>query len=504
MVDIFAGAIIFAIWSVVLFYGKAIGLSMLLFAVPITLFIIHILEKRHNDLNKKSKILIIPIILLASTYLIYNNLFFNALNILVMPTLVVLMILGLYKEKFEMNFLIIKKILKVVFKPFTFIGEAFRKTKESFKDRTKINKDTERSKKIKRVLKALVITIPVVLVIIGLLSSADQVFGNIFGSILENIEDFLRGIQLSTAIEEIILMAFAFIYFLGFFYYISIKYQTSEREENIKKKDSFTIKMVLGTLNVIYLIFCFIQIKSLFMRNVSINYSEYARQGFFQLMLVSIINLVTVLIAKKREMQQNEKNKYIKVMCLLMVLFTFIILISSAYRMYLYETAYGYTMLRLLVYCILFTEAILLIPTILYIIDKKIDLPKTYFAIVLSIYVCMNFANFDNIIAKRNIDRYIEIGKIDMLYLEMGTGTDAVNQIIRILDENEKEVGLKPETRRYLKNMYDLLESEEMDFRNFNISKIIAKRKIKEKDIKIEDIPISLYTENLQTIENEE
>ena len=246
--------------------------------------------------------------------------------------------------------------------------------------------------------------------------------------------------------------------------------------------------MILGALNVIYLIFCYIQIKSLFMRQTNINYAEYARQGFFQLMIVSLINLYTILLAKKREMQDETKNKYIKIMCFAMIVFTFIILISAAYRMYLYESAYGYTFLRLLVYCILFTEAVMLIPTILYIIDKKINLPIVYFVIVMSVYICMNFANFENIIAKRNVDRYLQTGKIDLLYLEMDTGTDAIKQIVRILDANENEVGIKPETRRYLQEMYFDLESEGMDFRDFNLSKILAKKKISEKLGKIGEL----------------
>lgn len=502
MYDIFLGAIIFAIWSVILFYGKAIGLSMLLFAVPITLYIIHILEKRHDDLNKKAKILIIPITLLSSTYLIYSNLFFSILNIIVIPTLVVLMILELYKEKLEIRFNTIRKILKVVFKPFNFIGEAFKKLKQNFKERTKIETNSEKGKKIKKVAKALIITIPIVFVVLWLLSSADQIFGNIFGNILETISDLIRGIQFSTAIEEIILIAIAFIYFLGFFYYISLKYENSEVKENRKTKDSFTVKMILGALNAIYLIFCFIQIKSLFMKDVSINYAEYARQGFFELMLVSIINLVTVLIAKKREIQESQKNKYIKIMCLAMVLFTFIILISATYRMHLYESAYGYTLLRLLVYCTLFTEAVLLVPTIMYILDKNINLPKTYFAIVMSIYVCMNFANFDNLIAKRNIDRYIETGKIDIYYLQLGTGTDAVNQIMRILETEENEEGIKRKTELYLNDMYNYLVSEDMDFRDFNISRILAKKLLEDKHNYLEEIEKTQQNFNRNYINN--
>lgn len=63
--------------------------------------------------------------------------------------------------------------------------------------------------------------------------------------------------------------------------------------------------------------------------------------------------------------------------------------------MYFYESAYGYTLLRLLVYCSLFTETILLLPTILYIMDQKVNLAKTYVTIILTIYIGMNFINFD-------------------------------------------------------------------------------------------------------------
>ena len=204
-------------------------------------------------------------------------------------------------------------------------------------------------------------------------------------------------------------------------------------------------------------------------------------------MIVSLINLVTILIAKNREKEQNY-NKYIRIMCLLMVAFTFIILLSSAVRMYFYESIFGYTLLRLLVYCSLFTEAILLIPTIMYIIDKKINLVKTYLTIVIIIYVCINFANFDNIIAKRNIDRYIETGKIDIYYLEMQTSTDAINQMFRILETNTNLDNIKQETKKYLNTLYDKLKAENMDFRDANISKIFAKNLIEKRLITIPDV----------------
>ena len=482
MINILVGAIIFSVWLITLFFGKSIGLSMVLFAVPITGFIIYLLEKDNKIVNKKAKILIIPITLLSFTYCIFNNRFFNNLNIWVIPTLVVIMILDLFKFNIKVNADLVGEILGMFFVPISFIGEAFEKLRQSFEAKTQKTIDSRKEKKVKKVIKSLLIIFPLVLFILILLATADNTFGSIFKSLFVNLIELMKNIKLSTIVVKIILIICAFLYFLGFFYYITLKYENDEKtvQAPANAKDNFTIKMLLGVLNIIYLVFCIIQIKSLFIGNESIKYATFARQGFFQLMVVSLINLVTILIAKKSE-NKEEKNTYINVMSVIMILFTFIILISSAVRMYYYENAYGYTFLRLLVYCVLFTESCLLIPTILWILDKKVNLTKTYLSIIICAYVGMNFMNFDYLIAKRNVDRYIETGKIDIMYLQLATGTDAVEQIIRILDVENDEENVKSKTETYLRGIYTKLSQEQMDIRDFNISKIRAKELIENK-----------------------
>lgn len=473
MINGLFGAIIFAIWSVTLFYGKKIGLSMMLFTIPLTIFIIKILEKRHEDIDKKAKLLIIPISLLASTYFLFENIIFNTLNIIAIPTLIAIMILMLFKEKFDINFRTIKKVLKVLVLPLIYIGDTFSRLKNNLKNNNVEKLHKNKSDKIKKIIKAFLITMPLVVFVIALLSAADADFARIFSKMYTTIIKFLNNLSLSELVERLILLTVAFVYFISFFNYISNIYKCEIQKETNKQKDSFTIKVVLGALNAIYIIFCYLQIKSLIINNTNINYAYYARRGFFQLMIVSIINLITLLVAKNREQKEDKKGtKYIKTMSLAMVIFTFIILISAAVRMNAYENAYGYTISRLLVYCILFTEAILLIPTIIYILDKNIDLPKIYFTIVLTIYLGMNFINFDKVIAKRNVDRFFETGKIDMTYIQNNLGTGSASQVIRIIDKNQ-------EAQTFLQNMYNILEKEKMDFRDVNISKIMAKNTLK-------------------------
>lgn len=479
MKNLFIGALLLSIWCVTLFLEKSIGLSMLLFVVPLTYYIIHILEKNNKIENPKTKVLILPIILLASTYFLFNNSFFNTINIFAIPILIVIMILGLFKEKFELSPNLINKIFDIVFTPISFIGETFEKLTRYLGEKCKINIDSKKEHKIKRVIKSILITIPIVFVIIILLSSADEIFGKIFINIFEWIVTAIGKIKISSIFARIILIFLTFTYLLCFFDFITSRYKKEVEEEKHKKiNDNFTIKMILTSLNIVYVLFCYIQIKSLFMRNLEINYAQYARQGFFQLMIVSVINLVTILIAKKNENIENKKeNKYINTMCILMIVLTFIILVSSAVRMYFYESAYGYTILRLLVYVVLATEAILLIPTIMYVLDKNIDLAKTYFAIILSAYVVTNMANINSIITKRNVNRYFETGKLDFYYLKNEIGIDCIPEISEIL-ETEEAVGhkdLHSDIRKYVYEEITELENEPVDFRDFNISKMLVK-----------------------------
>lgn len=478
-INIFLGAILLSIWSVVLFFGKEIGFSMLLFVVPISYYIVSILERNNKVKNKNSKILLIPIIILSGTYLIYNNSFFNRVNLIVIPILIIIMILNLLTDKL-MPKTLLEKILDIIIEPFAYIGETMSELKNNLSIKFNIKQNKETNQSSNNIFKALCITIPIVIVIVAILASADSVFNNMIFNILNVFTNIFSSIDFSGFIIRLILIICIFIYLSSFFYNIT-KYEEEPVLENdtneSKKIESMTLKMVLTALNIVYLIFCIIQINSLFMQKTNINYADYARQGFFQLMIVSIINLIVILIAKK---YGEENNKYINFMEILMIIFTLIIIVSSAVRMYFYEQTYGYTLLRLLVYCVLLTEAILLIPTILYILNKHRNLIKTYFTIIVVMYIGMNIINFDAIIANRNINRYIETGKIDLEYLEKETGTDAISNIIEILEIENADDTVKKETLRYIDEVYTNLKNENTDFRNFNLSKLLSKKAIEE------------------------
>lgn len=444
--------LILSILQSVLFFEKQFGISVIIFASIALIFMVKILYQKEKVKNKKAFILIVPIVLLSSTYAIWNNQFFAVFNILAVMGLFAFMVYLVTNEENIINFKnIVSNVFLIIFKPIIFLNKPINEISNIF---SRYTKDKERTRTITRVILGIILAIPVVFVVVGLLNSADIVFSDITGKF---------GLQLTNVFNQsfifrIILIVLAFLYFGGYLYNIFEKnVKTKETFEIIERKsilDNVTIQTVTTILNVIYLLFCSIQFSYLFMKigGTNFDYAEYARSGFFQLMAVTFINFIVIIVSNvNKSVCSNRAIIYKKVMNILLCIFTFIILISAFYRMRLYELEYGYTTLRLFVYIILGTEAVLTIPTVMYILNTRIPLLKYCLVIIITVYTAINFINMDEVIAKRNVDRYFETGKIDIEYLVNNLSIDAAPQIHRLLESNDYEI--KSRVYEYFKDI---------------------------------------------------
>ena len=169
------------------------------------------------------------------------------------------------------------------------------------------------------------------------------------------------------------------------------KQETRTEKDKTQKISTFTQNTILVSLNLIYLIFSIIQFKYLFInagKTADFDYAQYARTGFFQLMMVSLINFGILKIGK---VEQKEKlNTMLKIT---MIVFTLVIIISAIFRMYLYEQAYGYTYLRLFVYFVLATEILILIPVTMNLLGKNLNTFKISLKIIVTMYAILNLIN---------------------------------------------------------------------------------------------------------------
>lgn len=468
MIKLFGFVFLLAIWHSFLFYGKELGLSVLLFILPVCALILFVFKEWGKLQQRKGLLFAIPIILLSFTYFIYDGCF-QGLNLVVMIGLFFMMLVAVSWSKWNL-FMLIGDGLSILLKPFSCLSNVFDILYENLLPKFR------GSVSVKKYLKSFFIILPIVIVILSLLASADMVFSELVSSLTTYFYEFFTNFMEKDFWKMVIWIVLFFVYVSAMLYYFIVDYSDEQvmkgwflEDYNIEKKDCSGINCLFIILNIIYLIFDFIQIKSLMFHSVShnIHYAEYARQGFFQLMFVSIINLSLLLYSKKYyDKNLKKKNSLLKVMSLMMVVLTFVIIISSFLRMNLYESQYGYTLLRLLVYVTLITEIILLIPTVLYILKDDFPIMKSYIVIMIIVYVCINFVNVDKLIACRNIKRYYDKDDIDLVYLENGR-TDNLGELISFYQDVEDE-----EIKEDLKRYFQRLEISMNGIEEFNFSKL--------------------------------
>lgn len=425
MLKILIAAIFLSILSCIIFLYHDVGISLIIFLVSFLGISLFLLKQNKRIKNKKYLLLTIPILLLASTYFIFQNRAFYTLNFIVIFTLIVIMFIGLLSEHFNFTTL------------FGNSGNLLLGSVDSAED----IKEILDNKKIKisfntKILKAVLITIPIIIIVFILLSKSEILFSNMIDSMKEFMVDIINA-DFKNIVQRIAFVLIGIVIFTLFLYNIINNYEEEQVEEYSKKelKDILTFKILLISLNIIYLVYIVLQLSTLinYLINGGISdYAEYARSGFFELMGVSFINLIIILITFK----YKSDNKLLKILNTIMLVFTFILIISAFCRMRFYERVYGYTILRLLVYFILVMEAVIIIPTIIYVWKNNFSIIKVYSIIILAGYIILNFINLDYIIARENINRYFKNGKIDINYLLDDLGPDAYLEIIRLENDD--------------------------------------------------------------------
>ena len=158
-----------AIIHSILFYNKELGLSVILFTIPLLIFFIFILKTNNLIKNKYGLLLTIPIILLSLTYFIYHNSFFSLLNVLVTPILLVIMFIMTINHSSSLT-KFLEDILEIIFGPFKFLGDFISQIEDYIFSKIKISNQT------KIILKSLIIVLPISFIILYLLSSADMIW----------------------------------------------------------------------------------------------------------------------------------------------------------------------------------------------------------------------------------------------------------------------------------------------------------------------------------------
>ena len=344
-----------------------------------------ILVMKNDDINKKAFYLLIPIILIIFSNLILillkgtldeNN---EILNIIVLPILISIYLFSLINRNYKIALVNIPLMFKI------FPRYLFRNLKF-----LKIKTNREKTSKILNAVFGIIVGIVFSIVILLLLMSADDYFNKFVSKAFISINlDFSKIMQ--------------FVIFFIIIFSIGVNLMRNRyivmKENKTRKIDHTIIISMLSVINLVFVLFLISEVSKLCGNFLQIPngyiYSSYAREGFFQLLFVTIINfsIILYLIYKTNVIKEN---KIIRNLVLILISFSVLLIFNSYYRMFLYIDKFGFTNLRLQVILFLLMELILFGIIIKKIINKVNNDGLIFLVImtsfyVINLYICNDF-----------------------------------------------------------------------------------------------------------------
>jgi hypothetical protein len=278
---------------------------------------------------------LIPVILIALSFFLYENPFIKAVNIAVLPPLFAFYRIAVTtgnepKVRWSGNKWI-EYLIRRFFGALTKIGVAAEMI-----GRTIVPLKNERSDTVRKVVLGIGILVLVsVAVFIPLLSSADPVFGKLATDLWGQLVDLLSMRYVFRALFFIMLsvalLAMAFSWNMG---------QDFPIEEKQSTMDDIVSGIVLGGILLLYMLFMYTQVRSLWVGSLPTAFLEteaLVKKGFWQLFILSGINVFLFLVYYRRTKAVVQK---------ILVLFMFaslFLLVSAANRMGMYVWFYGFS-----------------------------------------------------------------------------------------------------------------------------------------------------------------
>ncbi len=262
------------------------------------------------------------------------------------------------------------------------------------------------------------------LVVFPALVRSDMVFAGIF-------EDWFIDLELSAAFWV------GFMIFAGFtasYAFLSALCSKSFEDEGRTGKQYHALTGITFTsiLAGVYVLYAGIQIRYLFLRMGTlpegVTYSSYAREGFFELLFVAIVNFILVLACAALFQESRLLSGILTVVCGC----TFIMIASAAYRMAMYVQTYHLTLLRILVLWFLTVLAFIMGGVTVNIYRKDFPMFR-YIAVVVGCgYILLSFAKPDRMTAEYNLRHWETVSITDVQYMLYGLSDDAAPVIAGI------------------------------------------------------------------------
>jgi hypothetical protein len=311
---------------------------------------------------------------------------------------------------------------------------------------------------------------------------SDRIFQGLLQRILENID-----------VWQIVGIFFTFIFGWICFYTLFVAVLRKRMEGAKLIEEEKKMNPVIGisfssVFALIYLVYSVIQILFLFLRfegglPEGVTYSQYAHEGFWQLLFVSIINFIMVLGC----LRFFRRSKVLQYLLVIISFCTCIMTVSAVYRMLLYVGTYHLTFLRILVLWFLGVVTLFMVGVVINIFKGKFRLFKYLMIVLACSYILLSFARVDYIIATYNLNQmrsgavqvdnfngWIFYSTNDIHYLMNDLSLDAAPALVNV-DVSEFQ-GDQEQLDAALDRYFERILRRENSGRRWNLSLDMAQR----------------------------
>ena len=371
-------------------------------------------------------------------------------------------------------------------KGFTSLADAFRtafmlglgKLSPAFAGLASARKAHKGSKTATAILSGLLIAVPLVIVLVVLLASADAAF--------EGLVHKLPKIDLWEPFAALMLGIP-----MGCFFYSRATALHHANDAAAAPKtgvrlSAITVGTVLGAVSLVYAVYLVSQL-AYFVGGFQgilpeeFTMAEYARRGFFEMAVICTINLFVISLSVGLTRKENNSPLPIRLLCLFIGIITLFLTVTASAKMVMYIGSYGLTRLRVLTEVIILFMALATVFVCIWLFVRKLPYMKAIMLTALLLGSIVVWADVDTVVACYNVRAYQSgaLETIDVPYL-CGLSDGAVPYVAELVNDADPTVadlannGLRRRERR------DGAE----DFRSWNIADAIA------------DVVTSPYAEN--------
>ncbi|MCM3267556.1 DUF4153 domain-containing protein [Paenibacillus elgii] len=428
-----------------LFYGKAWGVSFPLFVILFYVYYYWAVREKRELRLEPSMALAVPVLLLSFTYVAHSNLLLLVFNALAVPLLIVAHTTWHMAEERPKTPFILRLLDQVFVQTIRYVPRPAIVAFQALSFKMKAG----RSQELMKVLIGLVVSIPLLLAVVALLASADSMFDRALARLPELTSGLELGQTLFRALWIACIATGLFAYVRGLLHPKRWPPRAAEEDFDtgseppetnqatipattpaaavapsaVPRLDATVAATVLVVLNAVYLLFAFVQFSYFFGGGAAelpegITYASYARKGFAELVVVTLINLTVLMIMLYGVKRPGPAAwRFLRSLLGVLVGCTGIMLSSAYLRLSMYEEAYGYTVARLLVHAFMLFLLVLFILALVKLWRERLPLLRCYAVVTVIAYVIVNYFGIDAAVTRGNIQRYEATGRLDAAYL---------------------------------------------------------------------------------------